>query len=1082
MYPPEFSNPANHIQRRHPQHPFAVRVNAVLEGFREQCNRTGAHASAIKFLSLQATALIEDVLEAHAHAASGDARLQQLAAELFSCMQRACQHTTQRLKLEIVNVPSPSPLKNPKKRLWRDDDPTPTEQMCTMAATVANALAKFGPQVLPGGKAQASRELWALVDPLIAAGVVPSQGLQSALLGTALVLEDAVGVAALASALPLLGFVDTEHTSTRTRKLLMDILERRAMNGGWGQEEGGGAGDAAAAAADLVAVAGRLSGGGRGMGDTGGAGGDLDSAFETTCHFLLNPSPLALYKNAAAGRLPAGSGPVEAAVRLAAVLQKRARLVQRLCLLHPQAAAAQNMLHNAWKAELQLAALKFSHGSSARMEAPLEQGAAGGREGAGGQASSSEEKAASDGALEILLNGVVRRGETTGWMEACFEAYRNLFLSLDDLQQQRLNSGQSPQDSAAQEELLGLQGGPPGLHAADGIALPAAAVTQMGEAILTYLLLPRLKAATAAGQWARAREISSQCMVLAGLVWETRGGGANPHPPLSFAMGKSLLTAMLAAGNPGAVTDLLRIFEDGGEGGGGQEGRSSSSSSSSSSSGGGPQQALVVDALDTWCRKIVEGDEGASQDVGKYAGIAGSTAASRRKDQATVLSSLLLALPGLASTSVQVPRESLGRIMVLGVEHWAGTLRVACPQCFKDAAGGAGAAAAGAAAGAAAVATGPGGGAPAAAGERGGATGSDSGSSAQVQRPPLTRAMRAAMETKWSEVTRELALDALPPPSAASAGASHRISPRPARRVRDAAAAAAAAAAAGAAAASPHPAAPPSTSSQVWVPLADISMPSSAAGSPRSSVWGCSTLWKRLSPGGGGEEGEQPPQGGSPLESSPLIPLALPPSRQIELLSLARMLDEVPKEALTEALAITCTAGCGREAWALWREMRHRGLEKELLERVRYEGSSSSSSSSGSGSGSGPGGASTVPSRDRSLLFQVLRVFAAGGQMLPAWDVYVALVKGMRGGGGAAVGLVGALPNQEELVRWAREEGAAHDARLREVEAAQATSSLGLLLSGGGADTEAILKGVTSALGVLPTPISVDEGSGEATR
>jgi len=80
------------------------------------------------------------------------------------------------------------------------------------------------------------------------------------------------------------------------------------------------------------------------------------------------------------------------------------------------------------------------------------------------------------------------------------------------------------------------------------------------------------------------------------------------------------------------------------------------------------------------------------------------------------------------------------------------------------------------------------------------------------------------------------------------------------------------------------------------------------------------------------------------------------------------------------------------------------------------------------------------------------------------------------------VGLVGALPNQEELVRWAREEGAAHDARLREVEAAQATSSLGLLLSGGGADTEAILKGVTSALGVLPTPISVDEGSGEATR
>ena len=497
---------------------LSQRYEKIIEGLQAQGARPGAHASAVIFYSTQAATLVLELLPQGGQPSSSAAAH---AAALFQCVQWAYRHTLLQLRQELereaaaASQPAAAALPpQPSSRPW-DAPASAAEQWVKLTAQYAVFLARCGPGLL--GRPGASQELWTLLDPMLASGVAPSQPTINALLDAALASEDCLGIARLVPALPQLGIVDTEFLSHKVRSVLIECLERRCTRARGGEAVGEDTG------ALLQAVAAALNPTAAAAAAAGGSEDALNAAFAQVADFLLHPPPLAAYKgssslssedreggNSSSSSSSSGSGSgssmgseLDRAFVLAGVLQKRARLAQRLCLAFPAAGSSRKTLQAAWRAELQLAALKFSRTAGCT---PL--GSAQG-----------EEEFASVEAMLTLVTGVLegeRSGSGSSWLKACSSAHR---------------------------ELMGaLAAGQPGLPREAALAGPSAAVSLLGEAVLTYLLLPKISAAVGGeggSDYARARELSELCFSLTQQVWEVRGGGATPSPltwPRAFSL------------------------------------------------------------------------------------------------------------------------------------------------------------------------------------------------------------------------------------------------------------------------------------------------------------------------------------------------------------------------------------------------------------------------------------------------------------------------------------------------------------------------------------------------------------------
>jgi len=149
-------------------------------------------------------------------------------------------------------------------------------------------------------------------------------------------------------------------------------------------------------------------------------------------------------------------------------------------------------------------------------------------------------------------------------------------------------------------------------------------------------------------------------------------------------------------------------------------------------------------------------------------------------------------------------------------------------------------------------------------------------------------------------------------------------------------------------------------------------------------------------------------QGGKGGQVVKLAAWFLPPSRQFEILADWGLLDSLPHETVLGVAHAAALAGCGREAWAVWREMRHTGLDEYL-----FSVATAATACELDSPPSWPR-ASSFPAisseKARRLLLDLLTVFAAGGLHVPAWDIYVVLMKGRHSG---------PLPPLEFIRAWA---------------------------------------------------------------
>ena len=1054
-----------HAPRLHPPPPpfapLALRFFGTLDGLQEQAQRPGAHADAVRFHLARAEEVILELLaaaDAPQHAPHSE-HLRARAAELLARAQWAARLTHLRLHAELqaegaaTAAAAPAPSLPPSRPA--DLPRSPAEQWSTLTAAYLRLLQRCGPQLL--GRAATAAQAWAQLDPMLAAGVVPTNLALHALGEAARAGGDARGLARLALALPQLGMPAGTLAANQDRVvfMLVGVMERgcaqarqaqlarsASAGGGGGARAAPGGPEASAGAGALLLDVARAVRSRPEPPSSGSSSSSADSERATARAYAwaLGEVTELLLKGvgapAEAARADRGSSAAAGqGIVVAGELQKRMRLVQRLCLAlvgtdveaatssgsgggasaRPSPTLLQAALSAAWQAELQLSALRFRAGSAAEAEAAgvglreLQEGLA--RCDPGGGA------AAAPAAL----------------LAACGSAHGRLV-----------------------EELRALHPGSRHDAVRAALAGPTAALGAGALSLLRGCLQPAIEGAVAAarGPSPHSRELAQ--LTLALLRAAARVQVASDALPRELAT--AAFTALCSAGCPWLVGELLAL---GSRGPGGSEEKWERKVQLA--------QHLLEHAVGSWCGSgsgasgasgsVADGDGSSGSDsaaVSDSAGVGGgSSAGASASDSAlrgTLISSLLLVLPDLAGAGAKVAPEALGRLVVLGVQQWADTLSTSCPACLECSSSSSSSSASASSSSSAS------------------ASSADSGSVDSSSAQPLTRSVKAAMESRWLEVKKGLAGGAGGAGGSGSSSNSSSSSTDSSTISTSTSASSSSSASASASSASGRSSvsvvalqalqeqlaalevqqqrlllpsgavlptrrrSPRRARDASWMPPATgsvdgadggsitwtqphgqgrlLRLPSSATSAASASAAaaasrlelsqrsfshsGCATLWAMDAAGDG-------------RAVASLVPWALPPSRQLELLSTAGLLLEVPAAGLLAALRVASRAGCGREAWAIWREMCHRGLGQELLLGVSEAGEGSAGGSSGSG---GDGSSDDSVGSRRALLVEVLGAFAAGRLQLPAWDVYMAL----RGRGVHT----GPLPPMQALEQWAR--------------------------------------------------------------